>query len=290
VVVAHASDIHALFVRGLTLADVLSHKRLGGAANLLLRRRHKHPIAIFEALVEDLNRVRPDHVVITGDLTNLSLRSEFARAREILDGIALGPAGVTVIPGNHDVYTRSAERARSFESALGDYARSDDAEGVEYPIVRRRGGLAIVGVSSARPSPVPFADGRIGEAQLARVEAALAGNAGRFRMVLVHHPPVDNRNVLLRGLRDRRALQAVLARAGAEVVLHGHEHRDVRTTVAGPGRAIPVLGVGSATYDDARAARRARYNLLHIAGDGFTVETRVHDPATGRFEPAATAR
>ena len=69
-ILAHVSDLHALHVRGLRFVDLLSHKRLGGAANLLLRRRNKHPVALFEALVADLNLVAPDHVAVTGDLTN----------------------------------------------------------------------------------------------------------------------------------------------------------------------------------------------------------------------------
>ena len=78
----------------------------------------------------------------------------------------------------------------------------------EYPVVHVRGALGLVGVSTARPSPVPFADGRIGRRQLAAIEAALVrlGAEGKFRVVLIHHPPVDNRHVFLRGLRDREAL------------------------------------------------------------------------------------
>ena len=286
ITVAHVSDVHALDLTGVRARDFLSHKRLGGAANLLLRRRNKHPVSTFEALIDDLNGLRPDHVAITGDLTNLSLASEFARARGLLDRIELGAAGVTVVPGNHDVYTWAAARAGLFEKVLGGYALSDGALAVEFPVVRRRGALCLIGLSSARPSPVPFADGRIGEAQLARVEAALRACQGSFRLVMVHHPPVDNRHVLLRGLRDRRALQDVLRRAGAELVIHGHEHRDVRGSVEGPTGPIPVMGVGSATYADPRAERRARYNLLHIDGTGFTVEQRVFDPTTGRFAAA----
>jgi 3',5'-cyclic AMP phosphodiesterase CpdA len=287
ITVAHITDLHALTLRGARAWDFVSHKRLGGAVNLLLRRRNKHPVALFEALVDDLNRVRPDHVAVTGDLTNLSLDGEFAQAREVLDRLTLGPREVTVVPGNHDVYTRGVERARAFERALGPYALSDGAAEVEYPVLRRRGGLLLVGLSSARPSPVPFADGRVGAAQLARVEAALAGAVGSFRLVLVHHPPFDNRHALLRGLRDRRALQAVLARTGAELVLHGHEHRDVVSSLPGPAQPVPVLGTGSGTYDDPRPERRARYRLLRITGTTFSVETRVHDPASGRFIAAA---
>jgi len=286
VTLAHFSDAHALGLAGTSPLAFLN-KRLAGGANLLLHRRNRYPVRIFEALVDDLNRVRPDHVAVTGDLTNLSLPSEFAIARGLLDRIALGPERVTVIPGNHDVYVRAARRARAFERAMAPYASSDGRAGEPtYPIVRERGELALVGISTAVPTPVPFASGRVGRRQLEAVEEALARLEGRrFRVVLIHHPPVENRHAALRGLRDRGRLQAVLARAGCELVLHGHEHRDLAAAVAGPRGPIPVLGVGSATYDDPRPERRARYRLLRIDGGRFTVETRVHDPASGEFAP-----
>ena len=108
--IAHLSDVHALSLRGASPLSFLSHKRLGGAANLLLNRRNKHPVALFESLIDDLNRSPLDAVVVTGDLVNLSLVSEFALARRLLDRIALGPSRVRLIPGNHDVYTWTAER------------------------------------------------------------------------------------------------------------------------------------------------------------------------------------
>ena len=293
ITVAHASDLHALSLRGTSPFAFLSHKRLGGAANLLLNRRNKHPLSLLAALIDDLNRTRPDHVALTGDLVNLSLDAEFTVARAELDRLTLGKQGVSVVPGNHDVYVWMSERARSFERFIGGYCTSDEGAGDEgvaaaaFPFVRVRGEIAIIGLSTARPSPVPFADGRVGPAQLAALEQALVRHRGKFRLLLLHHPPVDNRHAFLRGLRDRAALQQVLGRAGAELVLHGHEHRDVRAFVSGPDGPIPVVGVGSATYDDPRRDRRARYNLIHIDDRRFTIETRVHDPATNHFTPTA---
>jgi 3',5'-cyclic AMP phosphodiesterase CpdA len=254
--------------------------------NLRLHRRDKHPVALFRAVVADLNANPVDHVVVTGDLTNLSLAPEFRLAREILDGIALGPAEVTVIPGNHDVYTLGALRDKLFSQLLAPYALSDGSAAVQFPSLRVRGNVAIVGLTTALPSPPPLADGWLGRAQLAELEATLARLDGKFRVLLLHHPPYRNRHSILRGLRDRGALQAVLARVGAELVLHGHEHRDLRRELDGPRGKIPVIGVGSSTYDDARRERRARYNVYTIVDNRLvTVETRVHDAEAGRFTP-----
>jgi 3',5'-cyclic AMP phosphodiesterase CpdA len=280
---AHFSDVHALSLAGARPWQFLN-KRVAGYLNLRLNRRDKHPVSLFRAIVDDLNARPVDHVVVTGDLTNLSLRPEFELAREILDGIALGPEGVTIIPGNHDVYTLGALQQKLFAQLLAPYATSDGKQAVEFPLVRVRGEVAIVGLSTALPSPPPLADGWIGAAQLAAVDAALASLDGKFRVLLLHHPPYTNRHAILRGLRDRGALQKVLLARGCELVLHGHEHRDLRATLPGPRGPIPVIGVGSGTYDDPRADRRARYNVYTIeAGRLVSVETRVHDAAAGRF-------
>ena len=282
--VAHLSDVHALSLDGVSPLAFLN-KRAAGGLNLLLHRRHQHSLPLFAALIEDLNRVRPDHVVVSGDLTALSLDPEFALARSMLERLELPPSAVTVVPGNHDVYVWAAWLRRAFARGLGPFARSDDGDA--YPLVRIRGRLAVIGLCTALPSPVPLADGWLGSRQLARLEAALTAHAGRFRLLVLHHPPVDNRWSILRALRDRRALQRLLARCGAELVVHGHEHRDLRTTLPGPAGPIPVIGVGSATYDDPRPERRARYNLYRLDGPTVAVETRVHDQGRGRFVAAA---
>jgi len=284
--IAHFSDVHALSLEGARPWQFLN-KRVAGYLNLRLHRREKHPVWLFRAIVEDLNARPVDHVVVTGDLTNLSLRPEFELARQILDGIRLGPAQVTVVPGNHDVYTLGALQQKLFGELLAPYATSDGGgRKVEFPLVRVRGEVAIVGLSTALPSPPPLADGWLGGRQLAALDEVLErlGREGKFRVVALHHPPYANRHAVLRGLRDRGRLQEVLARRGAELVLHGHEHRDLRRTLPGPRGEIPVIGVGSGTYDDERADRRARYNVYVIEGGRLVgVETRVHDRGAGRF-------
>ncbi len=287
--VAHVSDLH-MFSLAETSALPFLTKRFAGFVNLRLRRRDKHPLALTEALIEDLNRTRPDEIVITGDLTNLSLESEFRLARNMLDRIERGASHVTAIPGNHDVYTLDALVRRPFHKHFAPYASSDSGD-EDFPFVRVRDSVAIIGVSSARPSPVPFASGSLGARQRGRLEERLLelGRRGLFRIVLMHHPPVDNRASALRGLRDRVELQAIFQRAGAELVLHGHEHRDLDAGLLGPEGSIPVSCVGSGSYDDPRADRRARYHIYEIEptplGRPRVVarELRAHDARTGRF-------
>lgn len=290
--IAHISDLHALELRGVSPLRFLN-KRLLGGINLLRKRAAQHPVRLLDALCQDLNRVELDHIVVTGDLSNLSLPSELERARQALSTLHLGPRNVTVIPGNHDVYVWEAYFGRHFEQAFGDYCTGDApaAEGqARFPFVRVREPVALVGCSTALPSPPPLADGWLGGRQLAAIEEKLASLRGYFRVLLIHHPPLPQSMDMLRALRDRKRLHQVLGRVGCELVLHGHEHRDLRGTIPGPEGPIPVIGVGSGTYSDPRPDRCARYNIYTIEraasgrGYAFSVEQRVYDAAAGSFQ------
>jgi hypothetical protein len=79
-------------------------------------------------------------------------------------------------------------------------------------------------------------------------------------------------------------LASVLARAGAELVLHGHDHEDQRAELRGPGgRPIPVIGAGSASYTGG-PERRSRYSVYEIDGSSITWVSRAHDEASDAFK------
>jgi 3',5'-cyclic AMP phosphodiesterase CpdA len=149
--------------------------------------------------------------------------------------------------------------------------------------------VALVGLSSAVPTPPFHASGRLGEAQLARAEELLreAGGRGLFRTVLVHHPPVPGITSARRRLTDCAAFRGTVTAAGAELVLHGHMHRWTRNHLETGERALPVLGVPSASSHQPDADHRAGYSLYDIAatdqGFSVTVTERQVDEAFKAF-------
>jgi 3',5'-cyclic AMP phosphodiesterase CpdA len=268
--IAHCSDLHLLSMEGARALDFASKRWIGGL-NLLASRGRHHHTSVFEAMVADFNRSAIDHIVVTGDITNLALEEEFRFARRFFDGIELGPQHVTVLPGNHDAYV--AKGAHYFAEHFEPYSRPDDGwswpDGDRWPVVRIRGELAVVALSTSLKTPWFTAWGRLGDVQLARLEQALTDPrlSGRFRVVAIHHPPAGERaRSVVRGLRDRGAFADILARAGAELVVHGHEHVDLHEQLAGPGGApIAVRGIQSGTYEAGKLERRARYRIYEIA-------------------------
>jgi 3',5'-cyclic AMP phosphodiesterase CpdA len=291
---AHVTDPHFRGYAGMRLG-ALAGKRAIGFANLMLNRRRHHKTELLVALGEDLRAQAADHLALTGDLSNISLEGEWRAALRWIDQHAPAPEAITVIPGNHDAYVADVVRSGAFERLFGRFQTSDVAAGsspVEgdpragYPFVRLRGPLALLGINSCVATGDLGAWGEVGADQLARLEALLtrAEVAARVRVVLIHHPPVMHKGGEQRNLRDRDALAAVLARVGADLVLHGHDHRDERALLDGPaGRRIPIVGAGSASYAGG-PERRARYNIYEIAdGAAIALVTRAHDEATDRF-------
>jgi 3',5'-cyclic AMP phosphodiesterase CpdA len=273
--------------------EALSSKRALGWLSWHLRRRRRYRPAVLEALLGDLAQTAPDHLAITGDLTQIALEQELREAADWLARFG-PPERVHAIPGNHDAYA-VVPRERGWQY-WSDYLASDrptaPLRGVEddaFPTVRVRGEIALVGVCTAQPTAPFAATGRVGSAQLARLDPALErlGAEGLCRVLLIHHPPVAGLTTRRRSLVDASALGAVLARRGAELVLHGHLHRTTLASLPGPERPIPVIGVPSASHAGPGPRRCAAYHLYEIerAREGFTIRRRVRgwDPVSGRF-------
>jgi 3',5'-cyclic AMP phosphodiesterase CpdA len=283
---AHISDTHVLSPEGVHWRDLLFNKRITGWANTRLRRGRVHRRRYLEAVFDAASRA--DHLVVTGDVTNLALESEYREARRLFDHCA-GAGDVSIVPGNHDLYLPSISREGRFERHFGPFVRSDlpdvgarVAAGV-YPFVRLRGPAAIIGLSSAVPRPPFVAAGYLGHAQLQALDAILQQPevTRRVPVVLVHHPPVDSRNRLLRlrdGLADAASLRRVLARLSRGLVLFGHLHVRVRCRLG----ALDVVGASGAALDHPDDSVRAGYNLYELDDGGLAgVEADVVDVAGG---------
>lgn len=287
VTLVHISDFHICRPASASLGAFVN-KRALSVMSWTLRRRREHDGQVFAALVDAVRRVASDQIVVTGDLTQLSLPAEFERAGGELS--RLGAAGeVFVVPGNHDALVRTA---RLVPSALSGFLASDQACGPAspaFPSLRVRGRVALIGVSTAQPTNALSAAGRIGHDQLERLGDRLAacGRAGWFRVLLIHHPPLPDGVAPRKRLRDATGLHDVIARHGAELILHGHTHRRSSGALPGPSGPVPVFGISSATAVHRDPLHRAAFAIIRIAhsngGWSAARQEHVYDPVGGRF-------
>lgn len=285
---AHFSDPHLPFEPRLDWRQRFS-KRILSVWSWRRGRRAVQRRDIVRMLTADVQAQQPDHIAVTGDITNFSLPGEFTQAASWLR--TLGDAQrVSIVPGNHDALV-------ALEPAEGwlhwqHWMRSDGEADTAWPYLRIRDDVALIGVNSALPTLPTLAGGRIGEPQLQALEARLAAQRGRFRIVLVHHPLVDGVVSWRKALADRAALREVLQRAGCELVLHGHA-RDARFDLLGAsGRTILCLGLPSASAAPNAHDAGSRWHALRIEkGDDawrLSVAVRIWDEAGGGFRSAGT--
>src|SRR3974390_2463051 len=118
---AHLSDLH-MAMAAPPLPQLLGKRGLG-FINWHRKRKFIHCPEVIEAVTRDLKSQKFDHIAVTGDLVNLSLPDEYARAHTWLDTLGQ-PTDVTVVPGNHDVYVNAAIEMPS--KYWGDFMRGDD--------------------------------------------------------------------------------------------------------------------------------------------------------------------
>jgi 3',5'-cyclic AMP phosphodiesterase CpdA len=273
---AHLSDAHIGPIPRPNLAELLG-KRATGYVNWLRKRAAQHDMSLLARLVDDLLEQKPDHVAMTGDIVNIGLSGEIALAREWLGRLG-GPEQVSFSPGNHDAYVPQA--IAPLNEAFAPWSRGDDGE-VGFPYLRRRGGVALIGLSSGVPTAPFVASGRLGAKQCADLAALLERTEaeGLARVVMLHHPPYRSGARALRGLDDAGAFEEIIARHGAELVLHGHNHKQNTHHLPGPRAAVPVVGVASASARAETHRPGAAYHLFSISREG--AELRVKGRARG---------
>ena len=292
--ILHISDTqfgrHHLFGgNGLTSSD--------RSEDTLLRRLHDD----LSGLADD-HGLRPDLLVVTGDLAEWGLRSEFEQVTEFLGALSeaaeIPRRHIAIVPGNHDVNRKACEayfaeqesdeaetvppyfpKWRQFVSAFSEFYA--DVEGVTFTpdepwTLFEMPDLAVVvaGLNSTMSESHRDTDhyGWIGEHQLRWFADRLAGyrEQGWLRLAAVHHNVVRGAVADEENLRDVDDLDRLIGASGlVNLLLHGHTH-DAKLHWLPSGLA--VLSTGSAAVDI--AARPAevpnQYQLIKIHRDGLT--------------------
>ncbi len=283
---AHFTDIHLTADPASLPWSCLLSKRITGWINLkLLGRYEKLADAerITEAFVRDIEEVAPDHILFTGDATGLSLDSEFARVGAVMAPL-LERGNITGIPGNHDVYVRSAAKEKLYEKHLGRWEASDMA--APPLVVRFLGDHAVlICLKDSRPTSLLDSSGRCGADQLARLEEVLHRSdvASRVRIVALHYAPFrangrpDSRR---HGLRDGREFLDLVDRAKVDLVVHGHLH-DRFVLPRATTRTVPIVNPGSMTFSVGEKA----YHVYQISEGQIRLQARRFEESSCSFQP-----
>jgi 3',5'-cyclic AMP phosphodiesterase CpdA len=233
-----------------------------------------------------IEAVRPDVVVVSGDLTQRARRSQFRDAAAFLQTL---PAPRIVVPGNHDVPLYDV--VRRFVAPLDrfhEFIESDPFPGFIDDEI------AVVGVNTARS--LTFKDGRINRAQVAEVERRFRGLPDAVtRIVVTHHPfDVAEDHRRQRDLVGRAAMaMEAFAGAGVDLFLSGHLHMTRTGSTAQryriDGFAALVVQSGTTTSTRGRGEANA-FNVLRIGADALDLETWTWRAEEGVFAANAPQR
>ncbi len=256
----HLSDPHLGPIPDPRPSELIG-KRFAGFVNWSLRRRTSHDMALLGRIVADIQAQAPSHIACTGDLINISLPSEFGPAAEIMGRLG-SPTTASVVPGNHDSYVSSAQP--EIGKHWGPWMTTDSGRFEGFPYIRMMGPLAIVGLSSGISTWPLLATGRLGQRQRDDLKSALKflKTQGLARVILIHHPPYRGGAKPGRTLTDAAEFEAIIAETGAELILHGHNHRTSIAYLEGPDGLVPVVGAPSASAARGTPGHRAGYHIF----------------------------
>ena len=219
-----------------------------------------------------------DHLVVTGDVTFSGEPREFERAADLLRPFA-DAKKLSVVPGNHDVWTEESVETARFLRAIGPDGKGMRRAAPSYPHVVPLGDeVVLVALDSARYGEDPLTTpGRLGSEQLraARELAREHSKEGRAVLLAFHHhvvlPPErmpSDPAVARMPLFDADKVVRLVAEQPIAAVLHGHRHTAFRVDLPGARGPTPVLCAGSASRVADEPVRRARAYVYEVDRSG----------------------
>jgi 3',5'-cyclic AMP phosphodiesterase CpdA len=228
-----------------------------------------HDERLVEAVGEQVDQLKPDLVVISGDFTQRARTEQFREACEFLESLRERGHEVLGVPGNHDVPLYDV--LRRFLSPLARYRRFIDetlCPFIELP------GVAVLGINTARS--LTFKDGRINRDQVDFIRETFARTPSQaFRVLVTHHPlfALEVGGELERAIgRQELALDAI-EEVGVDMVLAGHAHhassQDAGELVTRAGGVL-VVQAGTATSTRVREQEQS-FNVIDTGEGSATV-------------------
>ncbi|HUK66493.1 MAG TPA: metallophosphoesterase [Anaeromyxobacteraceae bacterium] len=252
----HISDLH--------VGERSRYPRHG----ISVRECDRHSLKLLRRILQALEEEAIDHLVVTGDLTLSGETAEFERAVELLRPW-VSAHKLTVLPGNHDVWSYEAAATWRFLRSMGPDGRGMKRPSAVFPLaVELSPEVSLIALDSARHGEEPLTTpGALGVEQLAQAReltrAALA--QGRAVILALHHHLVIPRERVASDfalarmpLADAYQLVRLVAELPIAAVLHGHRHTSFRVDLPGPSAPTPVICSGSASRAAEEPVRRPR--------------------------------
>jgi 3',5'-cyclic AMP phosphodiesterase CpdA len=246
----------------------------------------------IEGLEQMLPDLRPDAVVVTGDLSQRARHGEFQRARALVQAAAR-TAPVLVITGNHDVawwarplipFARAPMYAKYSRYFGADLTPTLTLPGAIIASALTSHGIAW-GSLTLRLRDLAV-KGHLPKREIARVRGLFeAAQREQARVLVMHHNVLRGDISRRMGLARWRQAQRRIVASGAEVVLCGHDHEEGAELLAG---RVVVSSAGT-LCQRTRGGRPSSFNFVTIEPSAVHITFFRWDAASRRFRASDTA-
>lgn len=259
--IAHLTDIH--FQQDPSFGELLHIKRLMGSTNLyLLGRKSKFGLEVQRKSIAKIVEMKPDLVLLTGDLTAQALDGEFDLARRELDPI-LSQFPSVVIAGNHDTYiTPFPPKMRD---SFTPWLAKDGVDLQEF------GDVGVLTIESCRPTLL--SSGYVEPSRLQKASKLLQNTEASFIFFCMHYPLLNRRGELYgpatRALSNgTEVLEWLKGETKISAYLHGHEHHGYQTEITIKNGTIPSINPGVSGYNIDLKKKRFPHVACYTVEDG----------------------
>lgn len=208
----------------------------------------------FETLVEEVNQLKPDFIVVTGDLTNEGLMKEYEECKKLLT--KFNAKKIVSISGNHDYRNTGYLLFKKYFPFETVNELSDE--------------VVLVTLGTARPDRN---EGEVGYRQNLWLERTMKKYNDKIKILAMHHHLVaipDTGSDQLTVVDAGDVLRTILD-TGVDLVLCGHKHRP---WIWNFGKLM-VVNAGTVTSERVRGLFDNTYNIITIEDKQVTVDLKI---------------
>ena len=209
---------------------------------------------VFEKVIDEINLLKPEAVVITGDLTNEGLVEQYEKCKKMISQINVEK--IIAISGNHDYRNTGYLLFKKYFPFKTENDLGND--------------VILITLNSTRPDRDA---GEVGYQQTLWLERTLKKYENKFKIVAMHHhligiPTTGSDRLTVIDAGD--VLRAVLD-SNVSLVLCGHKHRpwlwDFNT--------LSIANAGTTSSERVRGFFENSYNIVNIENGTFRVDLKI---------------
>ena len=209
---------------------------------------------IFDQVIEEVNSLKPDAVIITGDLTNEGLKEQYEKCKTLISKINVDR--IIAISGNHDYRNTGYLHFKKY---------------FPFQAINELGnGVVVVTIGTARPDRD---DGEVGYRQTLWLERTMKKYENKVTILAMHHHLI--------GIPDTGSDRLTIVDAGdvlratldskVNLVLCGHKHRPWMWDFSN----LLIANAGTTSSKRVRGFFENSYNIITIENKKIQADLKI---------------